>query len=58
MKMETSRAQDIADLVRMLGLAANEDLEQVREVVDRYMPEASEDLENLIDLGNLELSGP
>ena len=58
MKMETSRAQDIADLLRMLGLAANEELKQVREVVDRYMPEAYEDLEYLIELGGHEMSGP
>jgi len=56
MKMETSRVQDIADLVGMLGRAGNETLEQVREVVDRYMPDTSEDLQHLIDLGGLEMS--
>ena len=57
MKMETSRAQDIADLSKMLGLAKEGELKQVRETVARYMPEASEDLESLIYLGGLEMNG-
>ena len=55
MKMETSRPQDLGDLSRMLGLAAEVELEQVREVVTRYMPDAAEDLESLIYLGRLEM---
>ena len=57
MKLETSRAQDLADLSKMLGLAANEDLGRIREVVARYMPDAAEDLESLIYLGRLEMNG-
>ena len=57
MKMETSRAQDLADLSKMLGLAAETDLERTRQIVDRYMPEAAEDLESLIYLGGLEMKG-
>ena len=57
MKMETSRAQDLADLSKMLGLAAAEDLTRIREIVARYMPAAAEDLESLIYLGGLEMKG-
>ena len=57
MKMETSRVQDLADLSKMLGLAAETDLERTRQIVDRYMPEAAEDLESLIYLGGLEMKG-
>ncbi len=57
MKMETSRPQDLGDLSRMLGLAELDDLEQVRDVVTRYMPDAAEDLESLIYLGRLEMDG-
>lgn len=55
MKLETSRAQDLADLSKMLGLAADEELVRTRECVARYMPEASKDLESLIYLGQLEM---
>jgi len=55
MKMETSRPQDLGDLSRMLGLAEEDDLEQVRAAVSRYMPDAAEDLESLIYLGRLEM---
>ena len=57
MKMETSRAQDVADLSKMLGLAEEEVLLQVRDTVARYMPDATEDLESLIYLGGLEMNG-
>lgn len=57
MKVETSRAQDLADIARMLGLASEEDLEQVRSTFARYMPDAAEDLESLIYLGGLEMNG-
>ena len=57
MKMETSRPQDLGDLSRMLGLAEEDDLEQVRAAVNRYMPDAAEDLESLIYLGRLEMGG-
>ncbi|MCY4082727.1 MAG: hypothetical protein OXF54_20975 [Caldilineaceae bacterium] len=55
MKMETSRPQDLGDLSRMLGLAEEDDLEQVRAAVTCYMPDAAEDLELLIYLGRLEM---
>ncbi len=55
MKLESSRAQDTADVARMLGLASDEELERVREVVARYAPETMEDLEALIYLGRVEM---
>ncbi len=57
MKMETSRPQDLGDLSRMLGLADEDDLTQVRAAVIRHMPDAAEDLESLIYLGRLEMGG-
>lgn len=55
MKMETSRPQDLGDLSRMLGLAEEDNLQQVRAAVTRYMTDAAEDLESLIYLGRLEM---
>jgi hypothetical protein len=54
MKMESSRAQDVADLSRMLGLASDEELASVRAVVARYAPTEMDDLESLIYLGRFE----
>ena len=57
MKLEASRAQDLADVSRMLGGASEGELEPVRQVVGTYMPEAAEDLESLIALGRMEREG-
>ena len=57
-KLAASRAQDIGDLSRMLGLASDEELARVREVVACYAPAEMEDLESLIYLGRLEMPGP
>ena len=57
MKLAASRAQDVADLSRMLGLANDETLQQVRHVVGRYRPDDEADVESLIALGRLELEG-
>jgi hypothetical protein len=58
MKLQASRAQDIADLSRMLGGADEALLGQVRTVVKTYMEDAAEDLESLIMLGKLEYQIP
>ncbi|HDQ73580.1 MAG TPA: hypothetical protein ENN19_16005 [Chloroflexi bacterium] len=55
MKMAASRGQDFGDLTRMLGLASKEELERVREVVSRYVPDEIDDLESLIYLGQVEM---
>lgn len=55
MKMASSRVQDMADISRMLGLASAEELARVREVVARYAPQETDDLESLIYLGQLEM---
>ena len=39
MKLTAMRSQDWADVSRMLGLATETELEQVRDVVRRYSPE-------------------
>ncbi len=54
LKQEAGRAQDIADLSRMLGQADAESLESVRREVLTHMPDAAEDIESLIVLGRRE----
>ena len=58
MKLAASRAQDLADVSRMLGIADPPTLATVREIVRRFRPEDSADLESLIALGRLELEMP
>ncbi len=55
LKMGAQRAQDWADVSRMLGLASDPELDNVRAVVAQYTPEDSEDLESLIFIGKQEL---
>jgi len=58
MKMEAQRAQDWADVSRMLGWASDTDLDEVRAVVKQYAPEDLEDLESLIFIGKKEQEIP
>ena len=58
MKMGAQRAQDWADVSRMLGWAPDADLDAVRAVVGRYAPEDLEDLESLIFIGKKEQEPP
>jgi hypothetical protein len=53
-KLASSRAPDIGDLTRMLGLADDDALARVREAVRRHAPDDVEDLEALIELGKRE----
>ncbi len=55
LKLVSSRAQDVADLARMLGLADEAMLARVRAAVTRYAPEEAEDVESLIELGRIEV---
>ena len=55
MKLESNRSLDIGDLGRLLGLAPEPELDRVRQAVQRYAPQDTEDLESLIYLGKLEL---
>jgi len=55
MKVESGRAQDLADAARMLGLASEELRQETRRVFQRHAPDALEDLESLITLGKLEM---
>jgi hypothetical protein len=54
MKMQANRAQDLADISRMLGAADDKDLEAVRKAIQCHLPGDSEDLESLILLGKME----
>ncbi len=58
MKLAAMRAQDWADVSKMLGLASDESLTKARKVVARYSPEDSEDLEALIYIGKKEQEPP
>lgn len=58
LKLHASRTTDIGDIARMLGLADEETRARVREVVERYPPEDSDDLEALILLGEQEIDPP
>lgn len=58
LKMRAQRAQDWADVSRMLGWASEADLDEVRAVVKRYAPEDLEDLESLIFIGKKEQEIP
>ncbi len=55
MKVQAGRAQDLADAARMLGLAPDALRQATREVFRRWLPDALEDLESLITLGQLEI---
>ena len=57
MKFQAGRAQDLADLTRMLGLATEEQRAAVRTVFVTYESAGLEDLESLIALGRLETAG-
>lgn len=56
MKLMASRGVDLGDMTRMLGLASDGELTQVRATVQRYRPADSEDLEALILLGKREMA--
>jgi hypothetical protein len=53
-KLAASRAQDIADLARMLGVADEQELDRVRATIREFSPSDIDDLEALIRLGQLE----
>lgn len=55
LKLRASRAQDIADVSRMMGQADEGAIRRTVEVVGRLAPEDLPDLQSLIDLGRLEL---
>lgn len=54
MKYQASRLQDLADISRMLGQAGAATLAEVRAIFAKYMPDEQDDLESLIQLGQLE----
>jgi hypothetical protein len=54
MKLMAGRSQDLTDISRMLGGVEELHLQQVKDVINQYLPNALEDLESLIILGRLE----
>ena len=57
MKFQAGRAQDLADVSRMLRLATDDQRDSVRNVFAQYQPDGRADLESLIELGRLETEG-
>jgi hypothetical protein len=53
MKYQAGRAQDLADIERMVGQAKEGDLKAIRAFFKKYAPEDLADLESLIELGKL-----
>jgi len=54
LKMEAQRAQDWADVSRMLGWASDSDLDAIRAVFRRFALQDVDDLESLIFIGRQE----
>jgi len=54
LKLEASRERDLRDIATMLAHADELALDAVRAIVDRYLPDAGEDLESLLVIGQLE----
>ena len=53
MKYQAGRAQDLADIERMLGQAPDAELKAVRALFKKYADDDLADLESLIELGKL-----
>lgn len=58
MKFQSGRVQDIADVARMLGQASADTVTAVLELFKKVQPGDLEDLESLIQLGQLEFKPP
>jgi hypothetical protein len=58
MRLRSSRAQDLADISRMIGQADQQAVDETLAVVERYAPKDVPDLQSLIELGRLELQEP
>lgn len=54
MKLQSSRGVDVGDLTRMLGGADEQSLQEIRQTVATYEPDAVDDLEGFIQVGKLE----
>jgi hypothetical protein len=54
MKLISARAQDSADIIRMLGAAPETEIEIVRQTVSRWLPNDQEDFEQMVLFGKLE----
>jgi hypothetical protein len=55
MKFQSSRTMDIADITRMLGQCDADQLDQIRRLFAQYESDGLDDLESLIQLGQLEM---
>jgi len=54
MKLKSGRMQDLADITRMTANANENELSNIKIVIQKYFPSAFEDLESMIELGKLE----
>lgn len=55
MKLDAARGVDQGDLTRMLGFASRSAVDAVRGVVAKHMPSATDDLEQYVAIGRLEV---
>lgn len=58
MKLASGRVQDLADITRMLGAAADDAMEDVRAAVNRHRPADRADIESMAGMGRLEYGTP
>ncbi len=56
MKLGSARLQDLADISRMLGIAAEDEVEDILKAVRKYSPQDEDDVGSMLQLGRLELS--
>jgi hypothetical protein len=54
MKLISARAQDSADIIKMLGAASEIEIEIARQTVYRWLPNDKEDFEQMVLFGKLE----
>jgi len=54
MKLISARAQDSADIIKMLGAASEPEIDLVRQTVQRWLPDDAADFEQMVLFGKLE----
>lgn len=58
MKLQAGRAQDVADITRLLRAADRDERALIRTVIARYAPDLVEDYDALVTLTDLEFGAP
>lgn len=58
LKLQAGRAQDLADIQRLLGMTPHHQRQPIRDLVAQYSPEFLEDYDALLTLADLEFGPP